>query len=129
MAMVPARREVSVLVVDDDMDIRDTLAEVLEGQGYSVVRAVNGADALAQLATVRPRLILLDLSMPVMGGEQFRAQQLADAELASIPTVVMTAADRALDRTAPLGVQDTLTKPVKMQRLLDCVAEFCRTAS
>lgn len=75
-------RGVCVLVVDDDPDIRDTLVEALEEEGYSVAAAANGSEALETLRRIAPRLILLDLFMPIMGGQQFRARQLEDGALA-----------------------------------------------
>lgn len=123
---VDGRREVCVMVVDDDEAIRVTIAALLEEEGYSVVSATNGAEALDILRSFRPYLILLDLSMPIMSGQQFRSRQLRDPLLAKIPTVVMTAADRVHDKTAGMRVTDTLAKPLKMQQLIDTVERFCR---
>lgn len=119
---------VSVLVVDDDPDIRLTLAEILEDEGYSVATAGNGIEALAALQEVRPRLILLDLSMPRMDGTEFRRRQLSDPAIAAIPTVVITAAGQVRDRLAPLGISETLIKPLNMDRLLALVGRYCTPA-
>jgi CheY-like chemotaxis protein len=120
------RRVISVLVVDDDGDIRETLADLLQDEGYSVETASNGAEALDALRRLRPTVILLDLSMPLMCGQEFRMEQLANPTLAEIPTVVMTAADRAQEKTQGMHVNEILAKPVKMQQLLDVVARHCR---
>src|SRR5207244_10672732 len=65
----------TVLVVEDDFDLRDALVPILEYEGHRVVSAANGKEALERLQTMPPpSLILLDLMMPVMDGEQFRAQ-------------------------------------------------------
>lgn len=124
--MSDARRPVSVMVVDDDEDIRGTLEEVLETAGYSVVIAGNGQEALDLLRGVRPRVIFLDLSMPIMSGREFRAAQLADPELAAIPVVVMTAADRIAEKTEGMQIDEILGKPFKLQRFLDLAARHCR---
>lgn len=119
-------REINVLVVEDDEDIRDVLVEVLEDEHYTVRAARNGAEALDALRSARPALILLDLTMPVMNGEEFRTRQLADPALASIPTVVMTAADRIQERTASMGVVGALPKPIKLEDLLAAVARYAK---
>lgn len=118
-------RRVSVLVVEDDKDIRDTVLELLEDEGYSVVSAKNGAEALALLRGVLPQLILLDLSLPVMSGKEFRVEQLSDPTLAAIPTVVMTAADRVQEKIANLQITQILAKPINARTLLDLVGRYC----
>ncbi|MGE0868444.1 MAG: PleD family two-component system response regulator [Kofleriaceae bacterium] len=123
-ARQPNRQPVSVLVVDDDADIRETISEVLEDEGYSVVSAVNGADALEMLRSIEPSLILLDLSMPIMSGQEFRCRQLQDPMLASIPTVVMTAADRIYDKTAGMQLTEILAKPITLETLLASVERY-----
>jgi CheY-like chemotaxis protein len=119
-------REVSVLVVDDDADIRLTLEDVLVAEGFSVALAANGAEALRVLTGARPRVILLDLSMPVMDGEQFRERQRSDATLAAIPIVVMTAADRTREKIAPMNADGFLAKPVQLDDLLAIVSRYAR---
>jgi CheY-like chemotaxis protein len=115
-----------VLLVEDDDDIRDTLAEILSQEGYSVLAARHGREALELLARVpRPRLILLDLRMPVMDGVQFRRHQLRDHRLREVPVVVLTAAldDRSDEVLAGCG---QLRKPVDLDALLATVAAACR---
>lgn len=124
--MEDTKRAVSVLIVEDDEDIRETVTELLQDEGYSVEHAGNGRDALALLETISPQTILLDLSMPIMSGQEFRAAQLADPRIASIPTVVMSAADRLREKTAPMQVNDLLTKPVKLDQLLQVLARYCQ---
>jgi CheY-like chemotaxis protein len=83
----------TVLVVDDDHDVRAALVELLETEGYDVVAAANGRVALARLrAGVRPCAIVLDLMMPIMDGWEFRAAQLGDADLRDIPVIILSAA-------------------------------------
>ena len=117
---------VAVLVVEDDDDIRDTLAEVLTEEGYAVATARNGAHALSVLETVTPKVILLDLHMPVMDGREFREAQKRDPELIRIPTVVLTAADRLQREVSELGVADAVAKPIELPELLSVVERYCR---
>jgi CheY-like chemotaxis protein len=117
---------VSVLVVDDDLDIRTVIGEVLEGEGYSVATAADGAAALDILRTRTPRLILLDLTMPNMDGAAFRQAQLKDLELAAIPTVVMTARTDPRAQVGRLFVRGCLSKPIQLRDLLRIVVHYCR---
>jgi CheY-like chemotaxis protein len=117
--------DVSVLVVDDDLDIRSAILEILEGEGYSTLAAPNGAVALELLRTRTPRLILLDLSMPVMSGAEFRRIQLEDLNLASLPTVVMTARANVGTQLQGLFASAYLAKPVKLDDLLRMVDHYC----
>ena len=129
MSEAQQRELVSVLVIDDDDDIRDTLSEIMQDLGYSVATAGNGADALIKLRGLKPQLILLDLSMPIMDGHEFRAEQVRDPALAEIPTVVMTAADRAREKTAAMKPSDVLAKPVKLDVLLQQLRRYCGASS
>jgi CheY-like chemotaxis protein len=111
-----------VYVVEDDSELRHTLGEALEAQGYRVVATANGAEALAALRSddARPCLILLDLMMPVMNGYEFRKEQRADPALAGIPVVVISAhARNGFDADA------FLPKPVALRRLLAVIARYC----
>jgi CheY-like chemotaxis protein len=125
-ASTDAARPIDVLVIDDDRDIRDTIQELLEGEGYSVATAENGAAALQKLRHVRPQLILLDLMMPVMDGASFREAQMNDESLAAIPTVVMSARNDPGKEAGPLLVRACLSKPIELDDLLALVAHYCR---
>lgn len=109
-----------VLVVDDDSDLRDTICDVLEAEGHTSRAARNGEEALALLRREADiHLVLLDLMMPIMNGWEFRECQLADAALARIPVVVMTA---AADLTrSPIAAAQILPKPVTVKALLAAV--------
>src|SRR5512134_1268402 len=81
-----------VMVVDDDVDIRRGIAVALELEGYEVVEAGDGREALQKLRDSAPPVaIFLDLRMPGMNGWQFREEQRRDAELAKIPVIVVSA--------------------------------------
>ena len=115
-----------VLVVDDDVDIREALIDVLDEVGFDAVGAANGADALRQLHDgLRPDLILLDLTMPVMDGQTFRRLQLADDDhsIASIPVVVLSAYRELAERLRPF-VSRILSKPVDLKELVGTVREI-----
>jgi CheY-like chemotaxis protein len=117
-----------VLIVEDDTDLRDALSQILEDEGYRVWSAEHGLDALERLRDgSRPCLILLDLTMPVMNGWQFRAEQQLDPQLASIPVVVISAGANLAEQLQPLGVQDYLRKPIQLGQLLATVRRYCET--
>jgi CheY-like chemotaxis protein len=110
-----------VLVVDDSEGIRDSLAELLQDEGYVVETAANGIVALERLRSgLRPRAILLDLIMPGMNGWEFRFAQLAEPALKAIPVVVMTASGFAGDSLkTELGGVELMSKPLAPEALLD----------
>jgi CheY-like chemotaxis protein len=111
----------NILVVDDDADLRQTLQLLLDDSGYRVTAAATGRAALDQLmAGVRPDVILLDLMMPEMNGWQFLEHARADAILASIPVVIMTA--RKAADSLPIPTREVLRKPFDCAQLLTTIA-------
>ena len=112
-----------VLVVDDDPDIRETLRFVLEDAGYPVYSAENGKEALAILASVErlPGLILLDLMMPVMSGDEMLKALKAVKALAQIPVTIVTASGAPMPKLA----SGLLKKPVDLDVLLRIVSRSC----
>src|SRR5690348_1604555 len=102
----------SVLIVDDDLDIRETLSEALAATGFDVATAVNGLDALGVLrgSGDRPSVILLDLMMPIMNGYEFLERRNLDPALASIPVAIATA-DRGVDRERLGATLNVIAKP------------------
>ncbi|HYS81718.1 MAG TPA: response regulator [Anaeromyxobacteraceae bacterium] len=117
-----ARQQPMILVVDDDHDIREVIAESLMQDGFLVSTAPNGKVALEQAQATRPDLIVLDLMMPVMSGEEFLAARREDPELATTPVVVVTAAfDSQVEGAAVL-----LQKPFELETLLAIVARLSR---
>lgn len=121
----------TILVVDDDADIRASVANVLEGEGYQVLGAANGREALSILAGVeeRPKAILLDLMMPEMDGWAFRVEQQKVPELAAIPVVVFTAHGSPAEAARQLGAAGFLKKPLGLDELLDMIGRFGRNTS
>jgi CheY-like chemotaxis protein len=112
-----------VLIVDDDLDIRETLRFVLEDAGYPVYVAGNGKEALEVLegANPLPGLILLDLMMPVMSGEDLLAVLKKVKALATIPVTVVTASGAPM----PPLANNLLKKPVDLDMLLAIVSRTC----
>lgn len=110
-----------VLVVDDDLDIREAMADALETAGYGVVAAENGEAALARMREQRPCVVVLDLMMPVCDGWQLVERMREDPELASIPVCVLS----AMAQNPPPGMACVLGKPVQLLRLLTAVRQYC----
>jgi CheY-like chemotaxis protein len=118
--MAPGAR---ILVVEDDPDLRTSLADALTDLGYDVRVAGNGAEALAALERgERPDVILLDLMMPVMDGWTFRTLQRRDPGLADIPTIVVSASYPADADLGELHLAGRLDKPFGLDRLADTLA-------
>src|SRR4051794_35889063 len=115
----------SILIVEDEHDIRAVLTEILEDEGYTVTSVPNGLEALMFLHEHRPQLILLDLGMPVMTGWEFREQQRRDPTLASIPVIVMSATPHLSQTAAALQAANCLDKPIELNALLDMVELYC----
>jgi CheY-like chemotaxis protein len=115
-----------ILIVDDDPDIRETLSELLQAEGYGCATANNGRDALEYLRTQPcPALILLDLMMPVMDGFEFRTAQLEADALRDLPVLVISAGGRAAQAAKTLRAADYLDKPMDIGDLLRKVRAFC----
>jgi len=108
-----------VLVVDDDASIRELLSTVLEDDGYEVVPAANGEDALAVCARWRPDVIVLDLMMPVMDGWTF-AKRLRERD--DIPIVVLSAANDLERHAKSVGAIEVIGKPFDLDQLIPKVA-------
>lgn len=113
--------EIRVLIVDDEPDIRATVAEMLEIEGYTTEEAANGADALAAIERQAPDLILLDMRMPVLDGWGFAAE-MSRREMA-IPIVVMTAARDAARWASEIAATASLSKPFGFDDLIRTVNE------
>ena len=113
-----------VLVIDDDVDVRWSLIEVLQENGFVAIGAANGAEGSALAAQRSPRLILLDLRMPVMDGWQFLERRRESSELARIPVAVISAEHAQLPSGAQVNA--ALGKPVSEEQLLAVVVDLLR---
>jgi two-component system, chemotaxis family, chemotaxis protein CheY len=118
---MPSRADTRILVVDDDVDIRESLAELLSDEGYAVVSAPNGREALAVLDSAEPAVILLDLMMPVMDGAEF-LEQLSRRKPAAPPSVlVLSAATNPDPGPAKHRAHGVLRKPLDVEALLGAI--------
>jgi CheY-like chemotaxis protein len=110
-----------VLLVEDDPDIRDIVQDVLEAEGYDVVPASHGRQALEFLNDVRntepPALVILDMMMPLVDGRHVLEAIRSDETLSSVPVVVMS----AVAHEKPLGAAAFLRKPFSLDTLFDAV--------
>jgi len=121
-----------ILLVEDNPAARAALAGLLEAEGYRVACAGDGREALARLrGSARPCVILLDLSMPVMDGWQFRAVQRQSPALADIPVILLSAEDNVHQTAAFVDAADYFRKPVDFEGLLRAIrslGEACPAA-
>ncbi|KFE71045.1 response regulator [Hyalangium minutum] len=116
-----------VLIVEDDLEIRESLLEILEDQGYEAVGAENGLEALDRLRGPGPQpcLIFLDLMMPRMDGRAFRQEQLRTPELASIPVVVISAFRDLTPIAQEMKAVGLLEKPFQLQEFVSITRRHC----
>jgi two-component system, chemotaxis family, chemotaxis protein CheY len=114
----------TILVVEDSDDLRELVCTTLRRAGYAVLEADNGAAALALIEQLPepPCLVLLDLMMPIMSGEQLLAKLEESGKLATLPVVVTSA---VADHHRPSGARAYVRKPVSETLLLQLVGEFC----
>jgi two-component system chemotaxis response regulator CheY len=114
-----------VLIVEDDLDARESLCALVETEGYSVRSAGHGEEALRILRDSRPCIVVLDIFMPVMNGFEFLREKSRDPALAPLPVVVVSADAAAARRASGGGVRAALTKPVDHERLLALIRHYC----
>lgn len=117
-----------ILIVEDEFAIREALTEFLEEEGYTVAGTANGQEALEYLqeADPSPTVILLDLMMPVMNGQQFVAEQQRNPALAKIPVILLSAASDAHARLTSKHVAGYLDKPVRLVEVLQLLEGYCQ---
>src|SRR3954463_12733453 len=106
----------TILVVEDEPTLRETLVEALEGEGFRVVAAADGREALTQFRAERPDLVLLDLMLPELSGVEITRIIRAES---GVPIVMLTAKDSELDKVVglELGADDYVTKPFSLREL------------
>lgn len=108
----------TVLVVEDDADVRELLRVALSADGYEVATVDNGRDAMYYLRSHADAcIILLDLALPIMDGAQFRRAQLRDRALAWVPLVVMSGSVDAARHARELGARRLVRKPLDLDEL------------
>lgn len=119
-----------VLIIDDELDVRELFRDILQSAGFDAVSAESGAEGLEILrADPRIRVVLLDLLMPEMDGWRFRHHQLSQPQYASIPTVIVTGAPLGGEAHEQLQATDYLSKPVTREQLIRTVAKYCDPGS
>ena len=117
----------AILVVEDDDDIREDVADLLRGEGFAVVAARDGLDALARLPEIDQLcVVLLDLMMPRLDGLGFGARLREDARHAGVPVVIVSGAGALREPARSLGAADGLVKPFRIDQLLGVVQRYCR---
>ena len=113
-----------VLLVEADLEIRDVLQDLLEAEGYDVIPASHGRQALDYLAATPadglPDLMVLDLTIPLVDGTQVLATMKGDPRLSPIPVVVLS----AIMRERPAGAAALVPKPIPLQTLFDTIRGF-----
>ncbi len=115
----------TLMVVDDDSATREIIETIVQSEGYPVVTAADGNEALSHLRSgLKPGVILLDLRMPGMDGQTFREVQRSDPMLAGIPIVILSGDRDASGLAARLGA-DCIPKPIDLDRLLSVAKNFC----
>lgn len=123
---VEARTEPFVLLVEDDAQTRESLVYLLEEEGFTLVTAANGQEALECLQEGElPRLILLDLTMPVMNGAELAEALQQDARFAGIPIVLMSGVEDVHRQALQVRADGYLRKPVDPRILLEVVRGYC----
>jgi len=121
----------NVLIVEDDPDTREMVRQLLASHGFYAVAAEDGLEALHLLRAVRhrapqaPCLVLLDLSMPRLGGNEFRRSQLGDPTVANVPIAVMSGAADLEERAEAMGAVATIAKPLDIDVLIEIVKRYC----
>ncbi len=125
--MPSTQKPKSILIIEDDHAIAESLRDLLGTEGYGVVWAANGKKALALLRSAKPvpNLIMLDLMMPHMDGYQFRAEQEMDPVLSRIPVVLMTADGHIEAKRFKVGAKAYLKKPLDIDEVLAAVRQNC----
>lgn len=115
----------TILVVDDDADGRSVLCDLLNARGYDAVGCENGQQALDRIGVDEtPCLVLLDLSMPVMGGERFVQALRTHTDASRVEVIVVTGDASARDRLGAHGLE-VLVKPLDFDRVIDAVERHC----
>ena len=116
-----------ILLVEDDIDIREAIEEVLIHEGYEVISATDGEDGLEKIHSHLPiHLILLDLMMPRKDGYQFREEQLKDSGIAQIPVVIMSADGRSVDKREKMQANEYIRKPLEIDHFLEVIGRVMK---
>jgi len=114
-----------ILVADDEEDVKEIVAKILEAQGYAVTTAYDGLDAVEKIRAEKPDLVLLDIMMPVLDGYEVCKRLQEDVQTADIPVLFLSAAadQEAVSRGMNAGAKDYVIKPFEPSKLLDKIGK------
>jgi CheY-like chemotaxis protein len=116
----------TILIVDDELDVREALAGALEVNGYTIITAANGEEALKALAKVqKPDLVFLDLMMPVMDGFEFMKARNLIPGIMAVPIIVISAGRVIDSKIAGFSAEGYLEKPIDLTKLLQTAERYC----
>ncbi len=115
-----------ILVVDDNLDSRELVIKILKNKGLLLVEAIDGEDAIKKVATERPDLILMDISLPKIDGHEVTRRLKSDKDFAAIPIIALTAHAMKGDREKAIaaGCEGYITKPINVHDLYDRIKPF-----
>jgi two-component system OmpR family response regulator len=115
----------SILVIEDEDDIRETLCDFFVEEGFTVAQAMNGKEALKWLDLPQSKadLILLDLMMPIMNGKEFLALREKNKNLRKIPVIIMSADNQTQEKAHALDVDLFIKKPIEIEKLISLVKQ------
>jgi|SRR6267142_6599130 len=120
------RRIHTILLVEDDRELHGAMTAILDAEGYRVIGAYDGEEAMDRLREgARPSLVLLDLMLPRKDGLQFRAEQLADTRLAEIPVIAYSGDARLAEAATALRVRHWFRKPIDFGVMLEVIGRYC----
>ena len=115
--------KMSVLVVEDDDDTRRLIEQELGEAGYEVIPALDGKHALRLMNTARPRVLLVDLGLPLMSGDEFVRRWRASGDANDATVVIVSGSENALDIAESLGIRTVIPKPFRIEDLVATVAQ------
>lgn len=120
-----------ILVVDDNQDSRELVIKILKGKGHQFVEAVDGEDALKQVAAEQPDLILMDISLPKIDGYEVTRRLKQNNQLASIPVIALTAHAMKgdMEKALAAGCEGYISKPINVRDFYDRIKEFLPIAN
>jgi DNA-binding response OmpR family regulator len=119
----------TLMIVDDDPQLMRVLAMFFDLEGYHVIQARNGREALDMLQEYQPDILLLDLMMPEVGGEEVVRQIRASRKVRHLPVIIFTAAETREEELRAAGASYFIAKPFSLDGLRDTVQEALRAAS
>ncbi len=119
----------TILIVDDDPGLQETLAAIVESEGYEAVVARDGVEALEKLREVEPALMLVDLAMPRLDGQGLIEELERQGRRADIPIVVLTADVRAKQKALTVRADGYVEKPFRISALLDEIDRLVREST